>query len=102
MESRPFAGRVPDQRLVAPDQGEGADQAYALRGDGYALVYVPSGRSVAVDLSSLGEVETRLSWFDPRTGEMTSADPEANSLAFSIEPPATGPEDDWVLIVDTV
>lgn len=102
MESHSFEGRVPIQSLVAPDNGEGADHAYALRGDGYAFIYIPTGRSVSVDLSSLGDVETRLSWFDPRTGETNAMDAGATSQPASIEPPELGPEDDWVLIVETV
>jgi hypothetical protein len=102
MESHSFEGRVPVQSLVAPDNGEGADHAYALRGDGYAFIYIPTGRSVSVDLSSLGDVETRLSWFDPRTGETNAMDAGATNQPASIEPPELGPEDDWVLIVETV
>ena len=102
MESRPFAGRVPDQTLVAPDSGQGAEQAYALRGDGHAFVYVPSGRTLAVDLSPIGSSTTRLSWFDPRTGETMKAGGAGANQVLTAEPPSMDGENDWVLIVDEV
>lgn len=101
MESRPFEGRVPDQSIVAPDQGKGTDQAFALCGGDYAFVYVPSGREIAVDLSAFGDVKIRLSWFDPCTGETTAMDTVAESRPTTIEAPESGREADWVLIVES-
>ena len=47
----------------------GAEHRRACRGDGYALIYLPQGGSVVVNLESLPASRLRAWWFDPRTGE---------------------------------
>ena len=69
MTSRDMLSRVPDQELIVSDPGSGADHVRATRGEGYAFVYIPTGRSVTVQLGRVGGDELEASWFDPRTGE---------------------------------
>lgn len=102
IESRPFLSRVPDQSLLASDPGAGAGHVQATRdADGaYAFVYSPIGSLFTLDLSALsGEMLTAW-WFDPRTGRAQAAGrfPRAASRAFT--PPASGAEQDWVLVLD--
>jgi hypothetical protein len=98
--SRPYFGRVPDQSLVAAGQGQGGDHVRACRdADGrFALVYVPSGKPVTIDLGKLSGGELLAHWYDPRTGEAHDAGrfPREGRRAFT--PPAGGP--DWVLVLD--
>ncbi len=102
MESRPFAGRIPDPAMVAPDAGEGADRAYALRGEGHAFISIPSGRAVAVDPASLDVGEMIATWYDPRTGTPTEAGRVPPHRVFTIGPPTRGPDEDWVLMLDAI
>jgi hypothetical protein len=100
MESRPFAGRAPDPSLIVSEAGEGADRAYALRGNGHAFVYMPSGRTIVVDPASFGAEEVVAMWYDPRTGVQSAAGRLRPGEARSLTPPSTGTEQDWVLILD--
>jgi hypothetical protein len=100
--SRPFLSRVPDQDLIVSEIGENAHHVQASRdADGsYALVYVPSGKSVDVDLAKLSGGTLNAFWFDPRTGTSSRfaallANPRA---AHTFTPPSGGP--DWVLVLD--
>ena len=44
----------------------------ALRGEGYALLYTPTGRKLDVQLDKLGFAKAGASWFDPRDGKATA------------------------------
>ncbi|HEV2107743.1 MAG TPA: glycoside hydrolase family 140 protein [Thermomicrobiales bacterium] len=102
LESRSFAGRAPDSSLVAPDTHEGTDRAYALRGEGHAFIYIPSGRAVVVDPASLDAGEIVATWYDPRTGTSTEAGRVPPDHVFTIKPPTRGPGEDWALMLDGI
>ncbi|NJM39614.1 MAG: hypothetical protein HC853_01990, partial [Anaerolineae bacterium] len=69
--SRPYFSRIPDQSILASDAGAGANHVRATRdSEGrYALVYVPNTQTVTVHMSAISSPTTKVSWFDPRTGE---------------------------------
>ncbi|MHB8863105.1 MAG: apiosidase-like domain-containing protein [Pirellulaceae bacterium] len=101
IESRPFLSRVPDQSLLASDPGEGIDHLRATRGDGYAMIYSPNGRSFKVHLDRLSGKTIRASWFDPRTGSSRRLDEFTKQEDRDFDPPgepAVG--NDWVLLLD--
>ncbi len=69
MESRPFLDRIPDQGIIASEEGRAGSRVQATRAsDGsYAMVYISDGHEITVDLSKVrGTV--RAWWFDPRQG----------------------------------
>ena len=104
LESRPFLTRVPDQSILKSDPGKGGDHAQATRdADGtYALVYVPSGKPVTVDLKKIrGPIKA--TWFNPRDGKSQPAGEFKVEGAREFTPPAaeTGAVgNDWVLVLD--
>lgn len=106
IESRPVLTRIPDQALLATDPGEKGDHLQAARdADGsYALVYDPSGRPFAVDLTRLTGETLRAAWFDPTTGRAeafaTFPRAEAPRRDFAPPRPAPGADPDRVLILD--
>ena len=73
-------------------------QATRAEDGSYALVYVPTNRSVAVCLTSLSGDAIRASWYDPRTGTVSEIGllPKAREVTF--HPPTIGP--DWVLVLN--
>jgi len=113
MLSRPYLNRVPDQSLVAETYDMG-DHIRATRGDGYAFVYVPTGRSFQVRPDKINAPDSIYAWwFSPRDGLCY------NSLAETIrerpfdtirqpfgaviefEPPGEPSRgNDWVLVLD--
>jgi hypothetical protein len=101
IESRPFLSRVPDQSLLACDPGEGNDHLQATRGDGYAMVYSPNGRSFKIHLDRLPGKTLRASWFDPRNGSSKLTGEFTKQGDREFDPPgepAVG--NDWVLLLD--
>ena len=114
--SRPWHTLVPDQfsanpwyeldfasekRVVVDGWGEqrGLDfLAAAYTADRRTLIaYMPSTRSVTVDLSQLAGDSKRGWWFDPRSGQAQSAGELPGQGLQKLTPPAGG---DWVLVVD--
>jgi hypothetical protein len=100
--NRPFLSRIPDQSMIVGEPGEGTYHVRATRDDGgsYALVYVPSGRPVDLDLGALRSEHIAAAWFDPRTGTSRAIGTVPKSERATFTPPAGGP--DWVLVLDAV
>jgi hypothetical protein len=101
--SRPWADLVPDQehKIVTGGLGEfwGLDYlTAAATPDGATVIaYMPSARTVTVDLSKLAKRQTAAWWFDPRTGKATAAGKFTAEGKKAFTPPAEG---DWVLVLD--
>ncbi len=102
MESRPFLSRVPDQSLIVPADYPDTDYIAATRGDGYAFVYFPTGRSAVINLQMLGAGGIHSFWYDPRTGESTLIETIDEIGPFRFTPPSGGKGNDWILILDDV
>lgn len=103
MLSRPYFTRIPDQSLIAGDAGEGTAHISGTRdqqGD-YAMIYLPHGQTVAVDFSKLSGSRMMAWWYDPRTGAATRVRNEIPRTGVrTFTPPTSGPENDWVLVLD--
>jgi hypothetical protein len=102
LESRPFLTRIPDQSMLLSHAGDTDERIQATRDrEGtYALIYFPGKLQATVAVSKLSGDKIRISWFDPRNGEMRfDAEVDAVSSMDFITPPG-GP--DWVLVLDAV
>jgi len=114
--SRPWHSLVPDQfsakpwfeldfasekRVVVEGLGEqrGLDfLAAAYTADRRTLIaYLPTARTVTVDLSRLSGETKRAWWFDPRTGQAQSAGEFPGQGLLKLASPADG---DWALVID--
>jgi len=99
--SRRFFKLVPDRNhsVIIDGVGSGADYAAAAYApDGtLIIIYLPSGRSVRVDLSRVGNSRAKVWWFDPRTGSSTLVGAFPTDVPRSFSTPT---DDDWVLVVD--
>lgn len=102
LESLPWWQLVPDVNNVVAVKGRGAfasnDYAVtALAADGtFALSYLPSQRSLTIDLARIMGPKVVASWFNPRTGESAAIGELAEMGHRTFEPPANG---DWVLVL---
>ncbi|MDR2814246.1 MAG: glycoside hydrolase family 140 protein [Prevotellaceae bacterium] len=103
MLSRPFLERTPDSSLVA-NQGERYDHIQATRGKAYALLYTFNGREVQVNMGKIDGREVKVSWYNPRNGELTEVGRVKNEGVAAFTPPS--PEvrngNDWTLILDGI
>ncbi len=71
MLSFPFTERVPDQSIIAGQNGERYDRIIATRGDDYLLVYNYSGKPMSIDLTKISGKKKNVWWMNPSTGTLT-------------------------------
>lgn len=101
--SRPWFELIPDQKhkLVTSGLGEfnGMDYVAAARSaDGSAaMAYLPSSRTITVELGKLSVKNIRAWWFNPRDGKASSIGTFPVDAAKNFTPPSEG---DWVLVLD--
>ncbi len=104
IESRPQLNRIPDQSIIVKGQGEKGEHICATRDEAgtYAMIYIPVGKMITLNLSSFKTNKIKAYWFNPRTG---MALPKglveiADKTEVSFTSPEQGVEKDWVLILD--
>ncbi|MBP8260658.1 MAG: glycoside hydrolase family 140 protein [Verrucomicrobia bacterium] len=101
IESRPFLTQRPDLSLLAFEQTKPWEMCLALRGDGYALIYTPTGRTLDVQLGKIPGAQVIASWFNPRTGAAEVIGEYENKGRRTFDPPGEEqPGNDWVLMLD--
>jgi hypothetical protein len=66
----------------------------------YAMIYAPVGRTFRVQLGALQGDQLNAWWYNPRTGEATSAGTFASEGARAFTPPEAGEPLDWILVLD--
>lgn len=99
MLSFPVLERIPDQSLIA-NQGARYDYLVATRGKDYALVYTYTGRTMQINMGKIGAKRVKASWFNPRTGKISSIGTFDNEGVLQFDPPGeVGDGNDWVLIL---
>ena len=103
MLSRPYLSRVPDQSLIVGSQKEDEHYAVATRDaeGSYAMIYFPTGRTTALNLTELEGDLLNGWWYDPRTGAAFESDQIPNTPNSKVTPPSTGAGNDWVLVIDS-
>jgi hypothetical protein len=101
IESRPFLSRVPAQDVIAAGQAEGIDHIQATRGDGYAMLYLPTGKPVTVHLNKIGGQKIKAWWYNPKDGAATEIGVfDAADKEFTPGGNETGRGRDIVLVLD--
>jgi hypothetical protein len=101
--SKPFFERVPDQSLIADNQGEKYRYIAATRGKEYAFIYDYTGRAFKVAMGKIKGKKVKVSWFDPRNGNKTLLGPFPNRGIIDFNPPGEEKEgNDWVLVIETI
>lgn len=101
MESRPILNRIPDTSMIIAGQGQKSEHMEAFRdADGnYAMVYLPVGKTVVIDVSKIKGKLTAW-WFNPRNGSATEIKIVGKKQALTFTPPVLGKDNDWVLVID--
>jgi len=103
MLSKPYFARVPDQSLIADNQGEKYDYLIATRGGNYAFVYTYTGRDIHLAMGKIAGEKVRVSWFDPRNGKQTEIGTFENKGIKTFNPPGNAKDgNDWVLVLDSL
>ncbi len=97
-----YLGRIPDQSIIVSGIGSGITHVQATRdAEGkYALVYIPDGHNVTVNMAKISGLGADASWYNPRTGEYAAIGNFPNSGSRVFDPPgATAEGNDWVLVL---
>jgi hypothetical protein len=101
--SHPWYKLVPDEKheVVVDGLGEfnGMDYLTAARAsDGSTVMaYMPTSRTITVQMSSVSGTEAVAWWFNPRTAQVSEAGRSPTSGKKEFTPPSGG---DWVLVLD--
>jgi hypothetical protein len=101
MESLAFLSRIPDQSIIDGDPGHGIDHAQATRdAEGrYVLVYLPTGRRVAIHMDKVRGSKANAWWFNPRDASRKPIGAFDTRGSRRFKPPTHGEGQDWVLMV---
>lgn len=103
--SRAWHDLVPDPKheVVVDGLGEfnGLDYLAAARthDGGTVIAYLPSSRTLTVDLTKVAGKAAKAWWYNPRTGRSEVAGEFATTGKRQFTPPAAG---DWLLVLDDV
>lgn len=99
--SRPFFERVPDQTLIAGQNGARYDYVAATRGGSYLFAYSYTGRPFQIRMGVISGRQVRGYWYSPRDGGVQPLGLFANEGVRTFTPPgAPAPGNDWVLVLD--
>lgn len=103
MLSRPYLDRVPDQSLIADNNGNKYNRLIATRGKNYAFVYTYTGREMNINADQLEGTKLKASWFNPRNGQTATIGTFAKAKTIKFKPPGkVSNGNDWVLIIDAI
>jgi len=95
---RPAQELVARQPGATPGQADRFIAAARSEADGLAVVYIPAGGAVTIDMANLGG-SAEAAWFDPASGERTPAGQVTASGAWPLRAPRA--DQDWVLLLST-
>lgn len=101
MELLPWYEIVPDQSLIASEQGEGEDHVQAARGQngGFIVAYLPFGNPVSIHVDKIASDRVLARWYNPRNGKFSPIGIYANGGSQRFVAPTTGRENDWALVL---
>src|SRR5690625_1041474 len=101
--SRPFTELVPNQELVAKDslQNTAPARAAKARDNSFALIYIPHGQNLEVELSMFNNSIVEARWYNPRMGKSIRLKKFKAQNIHHFDPPADPKRgNDWVLVID--
>ncbi len=102
MLSRPYLERIPDQSLIAGDNGLKYNYLAATRGNDYAYIYTYTGRNIPVTMGIISGNKVKASWYKPTDGTTIEIDEFENKGTHVFDPPGEPTDgNDWVLILNT-
>lgn len=103
MESYHFTTMTPNQKLIAKNlyDPEGG-YLVACQGRDFALVYIPTGKNLEIDLAQINYNDIQIKWFDPKSGKIQADKIIKNTKRLlSLDPPGEKARgNDWVLILE--
>jgi hypothetical protein len=103
MLSKPYFERIPDQSLIASEQGEKYDYQIATRGNDYAFIYTYNGQEIQVAMGKISSSQVTASWYDPRNGQSSPIGKFVNKGIQTFDPPGEIKDgNDWILVLESI
>jgi hypothetical protein len=101
-ELRPWYKLVPDQSILASDEGKGSDRVVAARAEdgSFLIAYLPVGEPVRIKMDKLSGKSVKARWYDPRAGTWREITEYPNAGTREFATPDQGAQSDWVLVLD--
>jgi hypothetical protein len=89
-----------DDEVIVEGVGDGAERASVRWGAERALVFVPTARTMTLDLRGLRGDRVQLERVDPTTGEVVDSQVELSTVPIRIEVGGTNAagDEDWLLV----
>ncbi|PZX61051.1 collagenase-like protein with putative collagen-binding domain [Algoriphagus ratkowskyi] len=96
-----FTKIVSDQELILSENPENENQIRSARAsDGsFLLAYLAKPQEITLDLSEMTGEKLSGFWYNPRNGKSTAIPKFSPTLPLTIQPPTTGAEDDWMILI---
>ena len=95
-----FTTIQPAPSLLLSGNTDYKDMAVAATGKDFALVYLPNGNPVLVNLEKAFQTASvKMCWFNPRNGEYSNSWNEKVSAKLKVQPPVSGDGTDWLLMI---
>jgi hypothetical protein len=101
---RPWWKIEPDaaNRIAVGGRGEFASNDATITGiaddRSFSWCYLPRERAVTIDLAALAGEQLTAAWFNPRTGDLGTAETFVAKRPTAFSPPASG---DWLLVLES-
>ena len=98
--SVPYFERIPDQSIIAKNEGLKYDFQVATRGKNYAFIYTFNGREMEIQMGIIGGAEVNAEWYNPRNGDEMPIGEFENKGVKTFDPPGEIADgNDWVLVL---
>lgn len=102
MLSFPFFERIPDQSVIAGENGTRYDRAIATRGNDYLLVYNYTNRPMEIDLTKISGAKKNVWWYNPSDGALEYVGEFGNKVTpFRYDGPVGAGNDRVLIAVDS-
>lgn len=101
-EARPFWQMEPAQHLIVGKNPEDMDHIRAAKSKNgaFAVLYIPTGKSITVNLTQITGEKINAWWFNPRQNSSQLIGVLTRTKQLTLQPPSSGRGNDWVLVID--
>lgn len=101
--SRSFTKLMPYQQLISKDPLTNSSpvRAAKARDNSFAIIYIPHGQKIALNLGMFGQNKIKSWWYNPRLGTNIALESFKPKGVQTFDPPADPKRgNDWVLVLD--
>jgi len=99
--SRPYFDRKPAQEIIVANNDTPGEKMIATKGDDYAMVYLPTGDKVQLNLESIPGQKLQTWWFHPATGKaFDNGIIDKKETEWFDAPGDAERGNDWVLVIE--